>query len=130
MLVQQPPLRELCHLVTMEPDHRILYCHSCVPATRKVAGRIFPRYVRMPDLLPLALAPTSISFGELPEGDSVSVKVRVLWHSNPPRITNSGTADLIERMVAAHGVIVHNIGDLEPCNPIKEVSRLRQIFQE
>ena len=97
---------------------------------RKLAGRFLPRYIRMPDLLPLVLAPTYISFGELPEDSPFSVKVRVLWHSKPPRITNSGTADLIERMVEAHGVVVHNIGDLEPCHPIKEVSRLRQIFQE
>ena len=127
MLVQQPPLKEVCHLVTMEPDQRILYCHSFLPGSRNIAGEICPSHIRMPDILPLALAPTCISFGGLSRGP-LTVKVRVLWHQKPPRIENRGTAGLIERMVDAHGVVVHNIGALEASEALEEVARMRQIF--
>lgn len=127
MLVQQPPLKDVDNLVTMDPNQRILLCESRSPDSYMAAGNFLPSYIRMPDILALALAPMDISFAELPEGP-VAVRFRVLWYRYPPRVSNRVTADLIEKMVSDFGVVVENIGSVRPSLLLKSVSTLRKIL--
>ena len=112
----------------MEPDQCILYCHSRIPGSHGIE-RECPAYIRMPDIFSLVLSPTYIMYYGL-TGPPLAVKTRVLWHQKPPRVENRSTADLTERMVDAHGVVIHDIGDLGDSEPIEQVSWLRQIFQD
>ncbi|RYP83857.1 hypothetical protein DL769_001279 [Monosporascus sp. CRB-8-3] len=132
MLVQQPPLKEVGDLVTMVPDRRVLACQTRSPDPQMVAGRFLPSYVRMPDVLSLALAPMDVSFPNMPEGP-VAVSFRVLWRRQLGMVRNGGAQggdrpDLAERMVSDYGVVVHNIGTVKPSPLRKSVARLREIL--
>ncbi|RYO93275.1 hypothetical protein DL762_001224 [Monosporascus cannonballus] len=131
MLVQQPPLKEVGDLVTMAPDQRVLACQTRAPDRQMVAGRFLPSYVRMPDVLSLALAPMDVSLPNMPEGP-VAVSFRVLWRRRPGVPRNGGTQGgdhpgLAERVASDYGVVVHNIGTVEPSPLRKSVARLREI---
>lgn len=129
MLIQQPPLWEIGDLVTIEPDQRVLLCRSRTSAPQVVAGRFLPAYVRMPDILGLALASMKLSIAGRPE-EPVAVMFRVLWNQPPRRIANYSMASLVETMVSEYGVVVQNIGIVKTSRPLKKVSGLRAILLE